>query len=231
MMREIKIGMSGSLSEDGSVSVNQNYLKAVRCSGGLPILLEPIADERHIKITAQVCDGFVFCGGGDIAPSFYGEMGSERIKNVCAIRDRFEQKLFDAAYASGKPIFGICRGMQVINVFLGGSLIQHIDGHMQAETGETKTHEVSVAKGSLLWNVIQKKALSVNSFHHQAINRLSDRLYIDAKSALDGYIEAYHLDGYGFLLGVQWHPESLYSSDESSKSIFDAFIKACMTAR
>ncbi len=225
-MTRPNVAMSSSIGEEGMLSIRDTYLKAVWKAGGMPSLLYSCSDYGYINETINSFDGFVFCGGGDIDPKFYREENKGQSKNICSLRDGFEYRLFIAAYLSKKPILGICRGMQIINVFLGGSLYQHINGHIQKEKRDVATQCVHVKKGSLLADIISANRVTVNSFHHQAIKALADGLYIDSMSS-DGYIEAYHLEGHNFLLGIQWHPEALFDRDESSKRIFEAFINAC----
>ncbi len=225
-MIKVNIALSASLQDGSNVSVSRYYLEAIHASGGFASPLAPCIDDKYINEVAQSFDGFLFCGGEDIDPSYYGEERGEKLRNVCSLRDEFEFKLFKAVFKTGKPIFGICRGMQGINVFLGGSLYQHIDGHIQTEEKPTRTHSVKVGRGTLLYNIVKDDSLPVNTFHHQVVKKLADGLVRDAESD-DGYIEAFHLDGHRFLLGVQWHPECYYSLEKSSKRIFDAFIEAC----
>ncbi len=225
-MRSPNIALSATLSDDGCVSVNEGYLKSVFECGGIPALLYPCVDKEYIKRVIERFDGFLFCGGGDIDPRYYGERKDQSVKNICSLRDEFECLLFDSVYKSGKPIMGICRGMQIINVFLGGSLHRHIDGHMQIEDKKTRTHYVYFQDESILSNITSLNRVKVNSFHHQAVMSLADVLSIDALSD-DGYIEAFHQKGHKFLLCVQWHPEACYDDDQSSRMLFEAFLGAC----
>lgn len=226
-MCRLNIALSGSIKDGGVVSINKNYLSAIWAAGGIPTLLQPDTDDRYIGEVCRYFDGFVFCGGEDIDPKYYGERKNRNTKNICSLRDGFEEKLFYAVYQTGKPILGICRGMQIINVFLGGTLFQHISGHIQKEEKQVCTHTVSVKNGLLLKQITGKNELLVNSFHHQAIKSLSSLLVADAVDTKDGYIEAFHDERHKFLLCVQWHPEACHTSDNASKAIFDAFIAAC----
>ncbi len=219
----VNIALSATVSEDGIVSVNKKYLSAVLCAGGVPSVLYPSVDTRYIEYAAMIYDGFVFCGGGDIDPKYYGEKASSKTKNICSLRDRFEYELFKKVLLKRKPILGICRGMQIMNVFLGGSLYQNIEGHMQTEPRDVRTHSVKVLKGGLLGEITGNGEMNVNSFHHQAIALLSARLCADAVSD-DGYIEAFHFKDHPFLLGVQWHPEAYHMEDEAASLIFKAFV-------
>jgi len=226
-MNRLHIALSGSINENKMISVNKNYLSAIWDTGGIPTLLAPSTDTEYINEVSECFDGFIFCGGEDIHPKYYNERKGKNTKNICSARDEFEEKLFFSVFARKKPILGICRGMQIINVFLGGSLYQHIEGHMQKEEKHVLTHTISISDGSLLNQITGKKTFFVNSFHHQAIKSLSSLLLLDAFDTRDGYIEAFHHSGHKFLMGVQWHPEACYAFDESSRSIFDAFMAAC----
>ena len=226
-MYRLNIALSGSIPESDIVSINNKYLAAVWEVGAVPTLLMPKAEDEYISRVCEQFDGFIFCGGDDLDPKYYGEQKSEKIGNICSARDEFEEKLFRAVYATGKPILGICRGMQVINAFLGGSLHQHMDGHIQSEDKSVTTHPVLVEKDSMLEKITGANEFPVNSFHHQAINSLAPGLVVDAYSKNDGYVEACHSEEHKFLFGVQWHPESYFESSDISKKIFQAFIDAC----
>lgn len=211
--------------DDGMVSIRDTYLNSVYNAGAIPILLQPRRDGEFIKKMCEEVDGFIFSGGADLDPAMYGEENTAS-KNICSVRDEFEKLLFDEAIKTGKPILGICRGLQAINVFMGGSLCQHIDGHVQEESREIRTHSASVINNTLLSNILKSERVDVNSFHHQVTKRLAEGLTINAMSD-DGYVEAFHAKDHPFLLGVQWHPESYYNECETSRKIFEAFIDAC----
>ena len=221
------IALSGSLPGENMVAINHHYLLSIWQAGGIPVLLSPTTDETYINEVCERFDGFLFCGGVDFDPKYYGEEAAPEIGEICAQRDEFEEKLFRIAYKTGKPIMGICRGMQGINVFLGGSLIQHMEGHMRKDKDHITTHSVTVAEGSPLNSIISSKEFLVNSYHHQAIKSLSNKLSADAYSTQDSFIEAIHDKKHNFLYGFQWHPELLYDTDEISRKIFKSFIDAC----
>ena len=227
MMKRIIVALSATVSEQGFVKISEAYLNAVRDAGGIPSVLSPKLDERYIQDVCESSDGFLFCGGEDIDPKYYGEEKRTQSKNACSIRDEFEERLFSAAYKTGKPILGICRGMQVINVFLGGSLHQHINGHVQTAARCVPTHAVTLEADGLLRKMLGQERIAVNSFHHQTIKKLAPSLFCDAISAKDGYVEAFHHISHPFLLGVQWHPECYFELSETSSRIFEEFIKAC----
>ena len=224
-MKRVNIALASGV-HDGMVSVRDTYLNSIWREGAIPTLLQPRADEEYVSRVAEDFDGFVFCGGEDIDPKYYGEENTAS-KNIRSIRDEFEKMLFDAVYRTGKPILGICRGMQVINVFLGGSLHQHIDGHVQEEHRSVRTHSVTLTEGSMLARILGEENIEVNTFHHQVVKALADGLTVDAMSK-DRYIEACHAVEHPFLLCVQWHPESYYDDCETSRKIFKAFVEACV---
>ena len=221
------IALSSTPVEDGYVKVTEAYLDAVYAAGGIPMLLSPRIDEGYIESVCNTADGFLFCGGDDLDPKYYEEEKSELLGNVCSKRDEFEHKLFTAAYKTGKPLFGICRGLQVFNVFLGGSLHQHVDGHKQNAARSERTHSVAICKGGILEGILGENEITVNSFHHQVVKVMADGLVCDALSSNDGYIEAFHHSNHPFLLGVQWHPECYFELSETSSKIFKEFINAC----
>jgi len=220
------IALLTSIDEKNLVTINRDYLNAVYMSGGIGVVLPQDNIEARLDEYEEIFDGFLFCGGADIDPKYYGEEKHPETKNVCSFRDEFEYSLFHKVYPSGKPILAICRGEQVINVFLGGSLHQHIEGHSQSTSRYITEQRVFVKKDSMLYNIVGEEEIYTNSFHHQCVNLLGKGLACDAVSD-DGYIEAWHSEEHPFCLGVQWHPENFYSLDASSSKIFDAFVSAC----
>ena len=224
-MKRPVIALMASHDNDHSVCASEHYLNAIWASGGVGCVLPYNSDEQRIHEIVEYFDGFLFCGGSDIDPSYYNEEKHEKTDVSCPERDRFEHAIFTEIYKSGKPILGICRGAQIINVFLGGTLHQHIEGHVQSTPlGDTK-QTVHLEKGTLLHRIIGDDTIYTNTFHHQNVKALADGLICNAVSE-DGYIEAYHDANHSFCLGVQWHPEAYYSSSESSSRIFDVFINA-----
>jgi putative glutamine amidotransferase len=178
-------------------------------------------------------DGFVFTGGADIDPKYFGEEKKPSCGQIFPLRDEFEMRMFERVLKTKKPILGICRGMQVINVFLGGTLYQDIDteyetslAHRQTAPNTAPWHDVEILPSTRLFARIGKRQMAANSFHHQAIKTLAKNLTITAK-AQDGIIEAYSHDTYPYLRAYQWHPERLYLSDADNLSLFTEFIEAC----
>ncbi len=217
-------------SHDGERPMaSTRYLDAVWRAGGLAVILAYTEDEARWAEYAALFDGFLFSGGVDVDPALYGDTTRLDSVEIDAARDTFEAGLFRAVYPTGKPILGICRGIQAINVFMGGTLHQHIEGHRQTVSGEERPQTVTVTEGGLLHRLCGKTSLAVNTFHHQAVKTLAPALAVDALCAEDGHIEAAHAPSHPFLLAVQFHPE-IYNhreDDDHSRCIFEAFVGAC----
>lgn len=216
----------------GSVLVEKEYLSSVEMAGGIPVVLSFYTKYEDLTESIECFDGFLFTGGPDINPLLYGEEPIDKCGDINSARDKFEIGLLPAVIGTGKPVLGICRGIQVINVALGGTLIQDIPtskaevGHNQKAIGTVVTHSVEIMKDTLLYDIVKKERIIVNSFHHQACRRLGNRLEENAAS-LDGIVESVSMINHKFFLGVQWHPEYLYGIDESATKIWNAFVEAC----
>lgn len=221
-----KIAMLASLDNEQQVYINQDYLNAVLAAGGIGTVLPYTTNPDLIKEYCNMFDGFIFCGGVDIDPKYYGQDKAPETENVCSVRDEFEYAMFKQVYPTGKPILGICRGEQVINVFLGGTLRQHIEGHKQTKARSVREQHTRLVENGFLHKTIESIEISTNSFHHQVVDTLGKGLVCEAYSS-DGYIEAIRSAEHNFCLGVQWHPENYHYTDETSLKIFRAFIKAC----
>ena len=223
------IGVVPSREEERAM-LKFEYSNAVWQAGGLPVALAYTTDPAKLAEYAAIFDGFLFSGGDDIHPSRYGEeIAFDNV--VCDTnRDAFEEALFAAVYPTGKPILGICRGIQSINVWMGGTLRQDIGGHRQTEPGSSRTHAVEIREGSLFHALCGRTSVMVNSFHHQVVKDLATGLVVDAVSE-DGVVEACHLptSEHPFLFAVQFHPESYCDreDDDHAAAIFAAFVTAC----
>ena len=216
-------------SRDGEkMMMAQRYMDAVWYAGGLPVVLSYTTDPQKLAEYAASMDGFLFSGGVDVDPVKYGEVKMFDSVEIDEVRDAFEEALFKAIYSTGKPILGICRGIQSMNVWLGGTLHQHLDGHRQDQPADQPTHEILIKEGSMLHALCGKTSVMVNTFHHQAIKTPAPVLTVDALSP-DGIIEAIHQEGHRFLFAMQSHPEFYYSKvgDDHSLAIFTAFVSAC----
>ncbi|MDE6873803.1 MAG: gamma-glutamyl-gamma-aminobutyrate hydrolase family protein [Lachnospiraceae bacterium] len=221
-------------AESGRIMVTANYFHAVRQAGGIPVLLPLFSECFDIEGILDRFDGFLFPGGPDINPLLFGEETLPECGNIVPERDTLELGLMSGILRSGKPVFGICRGIQVMNVALGGTLFQDIPsqtgeqkvGHYQKAGNAVLTHSVRVEKNTLLYDIVKKERITVNSFHHQSCKILGEGLVLNA-SAADGIIEAAALKNHRFFLGVQWHPEHLYGLDDAMTKVWDTFVGLC----
>ncbi|MFJ6570398.1 gamma-glutamyl-gamma-aminobutyrate hydrolase family protein [Streptomyces sp. NPDC091292] len=179
------------------------YPRLVQAAGGLAALLPP-DDPAAAAATVARLDGVVIAGGPDVEPVRYGAAPEPRTGPPARDRDAWELALIDAALASGTPLLGICRGMQLLNVALGGTLVQHLDGHVE-DTGVFGTHPVTPVASTRYGDLVPSES-AVPTYHHQAVDRLGSGLVASAH-ARDGTVEAVELPGAHWVLGVQWHPE------------------------
>ncbi|MDT0389978.1 gamma-glutamyl-gamma-aminobutyrate hydrolase family protein [Streptomyces sp. DSM 41921] len=179
------------------------YPRLVQRAGGLAAMLPPDDPQRAAEAVARL-DGLVIAGGPDVEPVRYGAEREPRTGPPAPERDAWELALIDAALAAGVPLLGICRGMQLLNVALGGTLVQHLDGHAEV-VGVFGGHPVKPVPGTLYAGIVPEEA-SVPTYHHQAVDRLGEGLVPSAYAA-DGTVEAVELPAPAWALGVQWHPE------------------------
>lgn len=220
------IGITCSKTAEGKIAMSQNYLNSIWEAGAVGVFLAYTENEDKLAEYAQVFDGFLFGGGDDMDPAHYGEEKMFDNVEIDADRDAFELSLYRCVKATNKPILGICRGLQLLNVAEGGTLYQHIDGHRQQEPGTTTNQKTLVCKDSMLYGLTNATEILVNSFHHQNIKDLASTLKTDAVSE-DGYIEAAHMEDHPFFLAVQWHPEIYRQQDAGMQRVFRAFVDAC----
>ena len=229
------IGIVPDYSEEKKqMELYSNYVTSVERSGGIPLILPIPSDEKTAEKLAALCDGFLFSGGIDVSPKRYGEEPIPELGEVSPMRDDADFGYFRLAYESKKPIFGFCRGEQVVNVCRGGTLYQDLPtqfsgallNHRQEEAGDVKTHEVSALEGSVMAKAYGTEKFTVNSFHHEAVKAVAPGLTVTAKSP-DGIIEALEDNEYGFFVLVQWHPEKMFDVCKGSRELFRLFIEAC----
>ena len=226
------IAIFGS-NENGTALIKPQFSERVREAGGVPIGVPMYLGKEELEKIIDICDGFLFSGGVDVDPAYFNEEPVNGTVEIDAVRDSLEMCAIPLCYASGKPIFGICRGEQVVNVALGGSLIQDIatqlpekKPHRQTERGDMATHRVNIEKDSLLYSICQSEEFRVNTFHHQAVKEPAPCLKAVAYSE-DGLIEALEGREHPYLMLVQWHPEHLTGGYPEAKALFDEFIRAC----
>jgi putative glutamine amidotransferase len=211
-----------------SFSVPCEYVDAVRKAGGVPLVLPPVLGPVHEAL--EVIDGLILPGGGDIHPEHYGGDDHDANYGICHERDHFELVLARAALERPSfPVLCVCRGMQILNVALGGDLIAHIPDvfgtqviHRTPDV-QALPHPVDLAPGSHVARVYGGRSAQVQSVHHQAVGRLGDGLRAVAWAA-DGVVEAIESERHAFVVGVQWHPELDVATEDRPANLFDELV-------
>jgi len=219
----------GAADQDWQL-IAQDYLNAIWRAGAIPVLLPIDEDPNRALEMLEMVDGLLISGGNDVSPELYGSK-----ENKCGVldhnRDVMEKCLLEKALEKDMPVLGICRGVQLMNAALGGTLHQDLPSegfpnHTIVEFDRNVvTHTVEVKESTLLAEILGSGELGVNSFHHQAVDKLADGLEAAAVSK-EGIVESVYMPGRKFVLAVQWHPEMMYDS-EVQKKIFEAFVGAC----
>lgn len=230
ILSEVMIEKEGKFLGEEKDYVTVNYVKSIANAGGIPVILPVVDDEFTVAQLGSV-DGLLISGGFDVNPLIYGEEPHKDIGFVRPDRDMHDICAIRTAYKMGKPILGICKGIQILNVAFHGTLYQDISeikgsyiAHSQNAKPEIPTHTVEIKRGSILHKLIGNTAY-VNSFHHESVKDVAEGFDITAMSK-DGVIEAIEKTGSRFVVGVQWHPEMMSHVDEDSMKIFKAFIEA-----
>lgn len=218
--------------EKQSIWMLPGYLEGIRTGGGIPLILPLTADEKELKELDGLLGGYLFTGGQDVDPALYSEKPHKGLGETCKMRDEMEKRLLELALSQDKPVLGICRGIQLINACLGGSLYQDLPSqfpsglcHHQEPPYDEPSHEVLLERDSPLFALLNRERLSVNSYHHQAVKEPAPGLSVMARAG-DGLIEALCKRDAAFVWAVQWHPEFSYPREESSRQIFSAFVSA-----
>jgi putative glutamine amidotransferase len=220
---------------------NSSYIQAVVNAGGVPFLIPLEARDEVLRALFVQANGILLTGGGDVAPQFFGEAPHAPLDDVQSARDELEITLVRWALEENKPLFGICRGIQVMNVAVGGSLYQDIarqcpnaDKHdyfySQDYPRDLLAHPVDIETGSKLGAILNDTPLPVNSLHHQALKEVPSIYRIVAHSP-DGIIEGIEVPHHPFAVGVQWHPEELVASQETARCLFVAFVDVCRNGK
>jgi putative glutamine amidotransferase len=204
-----------------------DYVESVKRAGGEPVVLDPAEDPAR---TLDRVDALLLSGGLDVDPALYGE-APHPATEVDAARDRFEIPLTRAAIARDMPLLAICRGVQVLNVAAGGSLVQDIPSAVQSTVNHSIdtpknhiAHNVRVTRGTVLAELLGTEQRSVNSRHHQSVGTVANNFVVSAVSA-DGIVEAIEKPDASFCVGVQWHPENFWSTGEFS-NLFKSFVQS-----
>jgi putative glutamine amidotransferase len=217
------------------VYVHQDYYRAIQSCGGVPIIL-PLSAPDVFRQAVDLCDGIIFSGGEDVDPQYYGREPHLNLGAIHPKRDQIEIAAIRYVMDAKKPLLAICRGVQVLNVALGGTLFQdlpsqypHALQHSQRAARGIDTHWVDLAEGCYLQQIFGRSRIRVNSLHHQAIENLADRLKVVGRAS-DGVIEAVEDPTARFTIGVQWHPESMWESDPLMKALFQEFVNQSRNA-
>ena len=237
-MKRPVIGITASHdTEHDKLFINSVYLRAIRNAGGIPMIFPMEVTEDDLRDLVTLTDGVLFTGGDDIHPFLYGEETDAKCGNVSQPRDSMEMALVPLVMEFGKPIFGICRGIQILNTAMGGTLYQDIPSQFKSELSiahrqpfayKVPSHTVDITPGTLLSRILGEEhaSIAVNSMHHQAIKDVAPGLEV-CGYAPDKMIEAVYAPDYPFLLGVQWHPEHLTTAQPDAAKLFAAFVDAC----
>ncbi len=218
----LTVGPGGQ--QPGYLRLRDTYPRAVEQAGGVPVLIPPMQSVEALQQLLASLDAVVFPGGLDVDPAEYGEE-SHPLTEVNPELDRLELAVAKWVARTRVPTLGICRGQQLLNVALGGSLVQHIEGHQQGEPRDALAHSIRVAADSRLAEILGATEVQVNTHHHQAVRQLGSRLRAVAW-APDGTIEGMESTDGDWLLAVQFHPEDLVGFHSPSQRLFEAFVKA-----
>jgi putative glutamine amidotransferase len=213
--------------------VNELYAKALSNAGALPVLIPLNISNDDLDSLINHLDGILFTGGNDIDPCQYGNQPHPKVEGIDKERDRVEIHLVKKMIRSGKPIMGICRGFQLINVALGGSLYEHLPEQFPGNVIHDNhnlprnfmAHSVRVEPDNRLSRIFSSKQAEVNSLHHQGVHKLAQEL-LPAAYAPDGLVEAFELPGFSFGIAVQWHPEELLAN-AGMRKLFEEFVQSC----
>jgi putative glutamine amidotransferase len=223
----------------------QNYLNLLAYHGATAVILAPdtpahLPNGHHFTPSAEGrlpdellahLDGVIFSGGGDVHPKHFGQpLNGAEPESIDLLRDELELHLGRAALAQDLPIWGICRGCQVLNVAAGGGMVQHLEGHRPFPDGRTRYHVVELRAGSRVLQMVGQTMLTTNSFHHQGMDQASLAPIFTASgvAATDRWlVEAYESPAHRWVVGVQWHPERIFELEEGHRRLWEGFLKAC----
>lgn len=230
------VAVTASIRQDGDTSrvrLTAAYVTALESAGLIPVIIPPLSSDRAAAAILDSVAGLVLTGGEDVDPARYGEPRHEKIRAVNAARDATEAALIEEAKARGTPVLAICRGIQILNVALGGTLVQDIPSQCDTDIAhddegprDSRAHDITIEPGSRIEAAMGTSHCSVNSFHHQSVKRVADGMRITARSP-DGVIEGLEsIDEDWWVMAVQWHPEEMTGSPEPwDRGLFKAFAR------
>jgi len=227
---------------DNSVSLSNQYCLAIAAGGGLPWIAPALPARSLVAESVARCDGVLLTGGDDVQPELYAKKLSPKLRKTVSEpepdRDLFELMVVEEVFRQRKPLFGICRGLQLLNIAFGGTLIVDIPlqipgaiEHRRSDRKNDLVHDAELTRGSLLASIAREQRLGMNSSHHQAIDKLAEPFVVTARSR-DGVIEAIELKAEAlsslpYFLAVQFHPERLFARHEEHLRLFQTFVRAC----
>ncbi|GCF95334.1 amidotransferase [Enterococcus florum] len=222
--------------EKESLWMLPGYPALIEENGGIPLLL-PLTDNlKTLDYFLETCDGFLFTGGHDVTPALYNQEPSSRCGETNRLRDTMDCYCMEKAIELDKPLLGICRGAQLLNVIAGGTLYQDLPtekpsqlNHQMQAPYDRQQHDVQLIEGTLLAELFGKTTLGVNSYHHQGIKEIGSQLTVTAL-AEDGLVEAIYLPDRTFALAVQWHPEFFAPDTKENQLLLQAFLSHCFEA-
>ncbi|MFL5636560.1 MAG: gamma-glutamyl-gamma-aminobutyrate hydrolase family protein [Gemmatimonadaceae bacterium] len=230
------VAVTAGIRPDGDtnrVRLTAAYVTALENAGLVPLIVPPLSSADAASAVLDSVAGLVLTGGEDVDPARYGEQRHAKVRSVNAARDATEAALIEEARARGTPVLAICRGIQILNVALGGTLVQDISSecntnivHDEEGPRDSRSHEVSIEPGSLIAKAVGTEHLTVNSFHHQSVKRVADGMRVTARSP-DGVIEGLEsTEDDWWVMAVQWHPEEMNESPEPrDRGLFKAFAR------
>ncbi len=242
MANTLLIGAACELERHATVAVkdknvlNPVYSDAILRAGGIPVLIPTGGTTAQYEQVYERLDGILLPGADDVSPALYGEEPHPSVKLIPDVQYDTWRALIELCLGRPKPLLCVCGGMQVLNVALGGSLIQDIPSQMHSPvchhsgTQPDAVHEIEIERGSRLGGILACKRAAVNSAHHQAIARVADGLAVTARCPEDGVIEAVEMPDHPFLVAVQWHPERIFEG-ETSRRLFTTFVEECLSDR
>jgi len=216
--------------------IKPGYLEGINKSGGLGILLPMTIDENIIENIMDRCEGFLISGGPDVDPKYYNEVNLPFNSSISPLRDKLELFIIKKAIKMNKPILGICRGIQIMNVAIGGTLYQDIESqitdrvvikHSQEAPKWHPTHKINIQEGSIIHDIFKSLSIDVNSFHHQAIKDIAPGFRVSSTSD-DGIIESIEYNDHKFAVGIQCHPELMWEKNPLFLNLFYRFVNSCL---
>lgn len=230
MMRRVIGVMPLYDDEKNSYWMLPGYLKMLEAENAIPLVLPLTACRSELDYFLEICGGFLMTGGHDVSPSVYNAKKKPWCGSCCELRDEMERYILTNAVKMNRSVLGICRGIQLMNACYGGTLYQDlktehnscVNHHMEPPYDRTE-HQVTIQKGTPLYDILGKEQIGVNSRHHQAIRELSPYFQPMAASE-DGLIESIYMPECKYVVGVQWHPEHSYLVDENSQKIVHSFV-------